>query len=51
MMGTRKGLLMEKNILSFIVFFFFNSIQVELCFQITTNVVLLHVWILKWIFV
>jgi hypothetical protein len=51
MRGAREALLMEKNICLSLSFFVFNSIHVELCFQITTNVVLLHIWILKWIFV
>jgi hypothetical protein len=50
MRGAREGLLMEKNI-CLSLYFVFNSIQVELCFQITANVVLLHIWILKWIIV
>jgi hypothetical protein len=51
MRGAREALLMEKNICLSLSFFVFNSIHVELCFHIIANAVLLHIWILKWIFV
>jgi hypothetical protein len=44
---------MKKNICVFIVllflFFIFNSIWFEFCFQIIPNVISLHIWILKYI--
>jgi len=42
---------MEKNICDVLYcFFVFNSIWFEFCFQITTYVILLHIWILEYIF-
>ncbi len=52
MIGARKDFFMEKNICVTLYFVFFVCFQfhiILICFQITTNVVLLHIWILKWI--
>jgi hypothetical protein len=54
MIGTKRIFYGEEHVCLHCIlfqFFIFNSILSKLCFQIILDFVLLHIWILKWIFV